>query len=461
MAGIGFVLRRLTRRNDLGGATQALVTATAVTSGPWLMTVLAIAGTDLWSRLQSQPWDHSTFRIVLSYDFCFSLVLTAPVVTVATRLVADQLFAGRIDRIGATYLHALGLTLMVQVPLAVLFWTCAADLPLGARLAAIACYAALIGLWVTMTCLSVLRDLKWALAAFALGMAAAVAGGVSLAHVLGGAGLVGSFAAGAAIILFIGAARILREFEYKHYPLRNVLADCRPYWQLAIVGLLTAAAPWADKWVLWLSPFGERLDIGLIDFPAYDAAMFFAYLAMVPCMALFFVVSETDFFLAYRRFFDELLDGSTLSQIESHRRQLIDRLAAAGSTLLLLQVLVTATVLLASPLLVATTLITPVQFPIFRFGLLGAFSHGLLNCALVVMSYLDVRRSQIVVVGTFLVTNALFTLALEPLGYTALGYGYVAAATVSLVTAVSILGVKFHKLLFLVFISNNPSVRAH
>ena len=461
MAGIGFVLRRLTRRNDLGGAAQALVTAAAVTSGPWLMTVVAIAGTDLWSRLQSQPWDHSTFRIVLSYDFCFSLVLTAPVVTIATRLVADQLFAGRIDRIAGTYLHALGVALLIQVPLAVLFWVYATDMPWAARLASIACYAALVGLWVTMTFLSVLRDFKWALGAFAFGMSVAVAAGVGVAHTAGAAGLVTSFAVGAVIILFIGAARILREFEYKQYRFRALLTDCRPYWQLAIVGMLTAAAPWADKWVLWLSPFGERLSIGLVDFPAYDAAMFFAYLAMIPCMALFFVVSETDFFIAYRRFFDELLDGSTLAQIESHRRQLIDRLAAAGSSLLLLQVLVTAIALLASPILVAATLITPVQFPIFRFGLLGAFSHGLLNCALVVMSYLDIRRSQIVVVGTFLATNALFTLALQPLGYMALGYGYVAAATVSLVTAVSILGVKFHKLLFLVFISNNPSVRAH
>ena len=44
MAGVGFALRRLADRSDLGGAAQAYLHATVITSGPWLMTILALAG---------------------------------------------------------------------------------------------------------------------------------------------------------------------------------------------------------------------------------------------------------------------------------------------------------------------------------------------------------------------------------------------------------------------------------
>lgn len=89
MAGIGFVLRRLTRRDDLSGALQAFTAAAAITSGPWLLTVLAIAGSGLGGAFSAVPAEYQTFRIILSYDFCFSLVLTAPATTLASRLVAD------------------------------------------------------------------------------------------------------------------------------------------------------------------------------------------------------------------------------------------------------------------------------------------------------------------------------------------------------------------------------------
>lgn len=459
MAGIGFVLRRLTARDDLSGATQAYAAAAAVTAGPWLLTILAITATEFWGRLSTMPWEHETFRIVLSYAFCFSLVLTAPVATIATRIAADRIFAHRADALGGLFLETLALALALQAPLVTAFWLLGPDLPWPVRLAAIACHCALAGLWVATAFLSVLRDFAVVLAAFVVGMGAAVAAAVWLARPLGAAGLLGAFALGAACVLAIGGARLLVEFPFARPGRRALLREAWGYRSLGLFGLVAAAAPWADKWVLWFGPESERLPSGLVNYPAYDSAMFLAYLAMIPGGALFFVALETDFFLAYRRFFDELLHGAPLARIEAGRRDLIARIARAGIALVVLQAIVTAVALLASPALVEAGVLTAAQYPIFRFGLLGAMFHTLLGALLAILSYLDVRRTQLVVAFVFLAANAGAALAFAPFGTAVQGYGYVMASMVALLVAAILGAGHFRELVYLVFIINNPSVR--
>ena len=459
MAGIGFVLRRLTQRDDLSGALQAYAAAAAVTSGPWLLTVLAIAGSGLGAAWISGSPQYQSFRIILSYDFCFSLVLTAPATTVAARLVADQLFAERIDEIVPTYLATLAVALVVQMPLAALFWCLCIDLPWLEAAAAIACYAALVALWVSAAFLSVLREFGFVLLCFVLGMAVACGGSLWAGDRLGSAGMLACFGIGIALIAFTASGRLFARFPHGTLPFADLVAAARRNRVLLLIGLLTAAAPWADKWVMWFGSSSERLNSGLHHAPYYDSAMFLAYLAMVPGSAAFFVISETGFFLSYRRFFDEVLSGGSLSRIESQRRELCRRIAEAGVSLILLQALVTVTVELAGPLLVRFGLLSGMQYPIFRFGVLGAQFHLLLNCLLVVMSYLDLRADQVACALVFLLLNAGLTAALLPFGAPFDGYGYFLGSLLAFLFAAGLTASRCHDLIYVAFVRNNASVR--
>ena len=44
MAGIGFALRKLARRDDLLGILQGYAHSALVSAGPWVFTVLSLAG---------------------------------------------------------------------------------------------------------------------------------------------------------------------------------------------------------------------------------------------------------------------------------------------------------------------------------------------------------------------------------------------------------------------------------
>ena len=458
MAGIGFVLRTLTRRDDLAGGAQAYLAAAAVTSGPWLLTVLAILLTDALGRMHGSPADQETFRAILSYNFCFSLVLTSPVTVVATRITADRIFAGDLDTIGSTYLQALCASVALQTLPMAAFWGLAVHLPWGLRLMAIASYTSLVGLWVTVTFLSVLKDFRLALGIVASGMAAAC-GCAVLARPLGAGGLLGGFTLGTSIIAVLGGARILMEFAPRPLAWQDTWQAARGFPSLAAIGLVGAAAPWADKWVMWCSPGAERLDSGLLDFPAYDSAMFIAYLVMVPGIAMFFVAVETDFFVHYRRYFDELLGGARLARLELLRRTIVATVLRAGLSLLVLEGLVAAVVVLVGPTLVQIGWMTEQQHPIFRFGVLGALFHTQLLCLLVVLAYLDARRTQLVVVLVFLGLNAGLPALLLVLGERWYGYGYFSSSLASLLVAVVLTFVELHRLNYRVFVDNNPSLR--
>ncbi|MGI4798501.1 MAG: exopolysaccharide Pel transporter PelG [Janthinobacterium lividum] len=459
MAGIGFVLRRLTRRDDLSGALQAFTAAAAITSGPWLLTVLAIAGSGLGDALANSPPEYQTFRVMLSYDFCFSLVLTAPATTLAARLVADQLFAGNVDEIVPTFLATLAFALLVQMPLVVLFWLVPIDVGWVAAAAAIACYAALVALWVTTAFLSVLRDFGFVLLCFLGGMIVACGGSLIAGQMFGTAGMLTCFACGIAVIAFAGIGRLFLRFPYGPLKLGALLRAARRNRTLLLIGLLTAAAPWADKWIMWFGPSSERMASGLHHAPFYDSAMFLAYLAMVPGSAAFFVIAETGFFLSYRRFFDEILSGASFSRIESQRRELCGGIADAGVSLVLLQSLVTVTIELSGPMLVQAGVLTPVQYPIFRFGVLGAQFHLLLNCVLVVMSYLDLRADQIACASVFLALNAALTAAALLFGSNFDGYGYFLAGVLAFIFAAGLAAHRCRDLIYVAFIRNNASVR--
>lgn len=458
MAGIGFVLRRLTRRDDLAGGAQAYLAAAAVTSGPWLLTVLAILLTDALSRMHGDPADQETFRAILSYNFCFSLVFTSPVTVVATRITADRIFGGDIDIIGSTYLQALSVSVALQALPMLVFWGLATRLPWEIRLMAIASYTSLIGLWVTVTFLSVLKDFRLALGIVALGMVVACACGV-LARPFGAVGLLGGFTLGTSIIAVLGGARILMEFAWCPLAWRETWKAARGFPSLALIGFVAAAAPWADKWVMWCSPEAERLDSGLRDFPAYDSAMFIAYMVMVPGIAMFFVAVETDFFVHYRRYFDELLRGARLTRLEILRRTIVATVLRAGLSLLVLEGLVVAVAVLSGPTLVQLGWMTDQQHPIFRFGVLGALFHTQLLCLLVVLAYLDARRTQLLVVLVFLGLNTVLPALLISLGDRWDGYGYFAASLASLLLAVVLTFMELRQLSYRVFVTNNPSLR--
>ena len=114
MAGIGFELRRLLRKNTLIGLVEAYAYAGIIGSGPWVFSIVGILLIGLFSASVVVPdFLVTQFQTSVTYLVASSLILTGLVQLAFTRFVSDRLFEKKKDMI-LPNLHGL-LLLVVAV----------------------------------------------------------------------------------------------------------------------------------------------------------------------------------------------------------------------------------------------------------------------------------------------------------------------------------------------------------
>ena len=194
MAGIGFVLRKLANRDDLAGIFQGYLYAAIISSGPWLFTIICIGAlVTIGSQFLYQA-ELINFRIIIIYNFAFSLVLSAPVFMIATRYLADLIYAEQVERATGMYLGALTVLFGAQGLIVVPFYYGYAELLPLERFGAVANYFLITGIWLGSVFVTALKDYQMVTRTFAFGMMLSLIATLFLAPVLGSAGMLLGFA---------------------------------------------------------------------------------------------------------------------------------------------------------------------------------------------------------------------------------------------------------------------------
>ncbi len=460
MAGVGFALRRLADRPDLGGAAQAYIHATVITSGPWLMTIGALAGVSLFSEGLVDPSDSLAFRTVLIYSFCFSLCLTGGPTMAAARMIADMIFARRLGEASALIVSVYAVSLFGAVAFAAPLFFLIADLTPGAAIAAVANFGLVAAIWAGATFVTALKDYWTITVAFAVGMATALAMAVWMGGLWHLEGLIWGFNIGVGAIAFVLMGRILAEYPSDIRNIANIPGRLAPLWPYLAVGALHNCAAWADKWVMWGAPEAQSA-IGLVYYAHYDGAMFAAYLTMIPALAAFTLHVETGFFERYRRFYDDIADHATLPEIDRSHRDLMSTLFGGLRNLIVLQAAIAAVVILAAPTLIELLQMDYRQVGMFRFGVLGAAFHALIVVATIILSYFDLRWDNLKLQACFLATNVLGAFGSLAAGFPFYGYGYFLATAATALFGFWLVYRRVGKLPYVTFIANNPALRGH
>ena len=162
MAGIGFELRKLLRKETLVGLLQAYTLAGIIGSGPWVLSIVGILAIGLLSNALAAPSHQVTqFQTSVTYLVAGSLILTGFVQLAFTRFVSDRLFEKRKDLI-LPNLHGL---LLVVVAVASVLGTLALFLLLPGqalvyRLLMLAGFTVMCGVWILTILLSGMKRYK-------------------------------------------------------------------------------------------------------------------------------------------------------------------------------------------------------------------------------------------------------------------------------------------------------------
>lgn len=459
MAGIGFALRKLARRDDLLGILQGYAHSALVSAGPWVFTVLALAAVSVVSEGAMASEELNTFRLVVIYNFAFSLVGTGPVLMVATRYLADSIFLKQVDGVVGMFLGALVMLCAVQLPIVMAFYFLYIDAEPAFQFLAVANYMVVTGIWLVGIFLSALKDYGAITMAFFVGMATAAIAALVLANLWGGPGLLLGMTAGLAVILFGLIARLLSEYPYRLTAPFAFLPYFRKYWELSIAGFVLNLAIWVDKFIMWFAPEAELRVTGFLSYPDYDTAMFLAYLTVIPAIAGFVVSVETNFFERYLRFYRDIQRHATFAQIETNQRNLVATVLRGLRNLIVLQGSVTFLAIVLAPRVIDVIGLPASQLGMLRIGMLGSFFHALTISLAVFLAYFDLRKPMLLVYAVLLVSNVVFTLLSMHAGFPYYGYGYFLSALTAFATAVVVLAYYMDRLPYLTFVQSNTSVQ--
>ncbi|MFV8572081.1 exopolysaccharide Pel transporter PelG [Marinobacter sp. SBS5] len=448
MAGIGFELRRILKRDSLSSLIGAYGLASIISSGPWVLSVLGVMLIGIVSlTLAVRDLEIIQFLVSVTYLMAISLVLSGLFQHVFTRWVADRLYEKRNDLIlpnlmGVLWLSTV-LALLGGLP-AILFLL--PDTSTLYKLLMLANFVVLCNLWPVTIFLSGMKSYYLIVVLFAVGYTTAIVAALLLSN-FGLEGLLGGLLLGHSLLLFSFLFTIIRQYPSEKLIDFSFTRRSQIFPALIATGLLFNAAVWADKFIFWFHPDTSQHVIGTLRASAiYDLSIFLAYLAIIPGMAVFLVRMETDFSETYDRFYTAVREGDTLAHINGFRDEMV-RVAQNGIYEICKVQSFTLIVLFSwADEILAAIGISTLYLPIFYIDLVSVSMQLILLAIQNVLFYLDSRHINVSLCVIFFASNLIFTFLTIELGANFYGYGYAGATFLSSVIGLALLSRKFDRL---------------
>lgn len=456
MAGIGLLLEKLTRKDDMAGMFQGYPHGMFVTLGPWLLTAFWLGGTFILSSPYLEQEAVAGFRLVLLYNFTISLVLTGPLLLVINRYLGDLLLTRQIQKSSDMFMGAFGVMIITQLPLVGIFYGWVVGLPGMFRVAASINYFILATLWL----LSVYQQATktYRLAAWTLLIAIGLSLGMTLvfAESQNIAGMILGFSAGPLLIVFTQLAHALAEYRQSPAAPLAFLRYIRDYWELTLTGFFFFLSTCIDSWLYWFTTDATMLIQNMPSLPDYDTAKTLAWISIVPAMLVFLIHLETNFHDKYLRYYRTVRFHKKLADVEAKHHIIIRTIKRAARTIGILQGTISFVMILG-----AYQVLRLIQYPVeialsFRLNLLASLGHICCAILLILLLLFDFRRQATYLSGLYVLLNAVATMV--AIHYEApAGLGYLIASVIMTLTITWKFRTYIQKVPYHTFVVSNES----
>jgi uncharacterized membrane protein len=450
MAGIGFELKKILKKDSFLSEITAYLYAAMVSSGPWLISVMCLSILGLYRGFGENSEINEIFRSTVVYTYAFSLIFVGFIQLVTTRYLADRFYLGD-DRITMTTFFTSMLIILgpgsVLISIVYAFF----QVSLLYKITSVVLFLIVSLIWLSMIFLSTIKDYVSIVLAFAIGAVISVASALLLVRFMHQEGFIIGYALGQAVTFFWLLARLLVEFEPGRLWDPQLLRYFIKFWDLALIGVAYNLAIWIDKIVFWLAPDARMIVPYFLTHDMYEGPVFFAYLTIVPTLAIFLIKIETRFYLHYRNYYAKIMDKRSLASIMEEKELMVVMLKESIREVFIIQGAVTVLCIAFAPELVQAANLIPLQIPLLRICLIGAFLQVSLSMGVIVLFYFDLRKKVLAVTLFFLASNWLFSYVSTQLGFAFYGYGYCYSCLLSLLLAYKLISDSINDLEFITF----------
>src|SRR3990167_321480 len=427
MAGIGFELVHLLKKNTYGGLLQAFSLTTLISVGPGLLVILSLGIVCSFS-LFAIPTVQTTrqFLSVVIFLFSSSMIISSLLQYTFVRFMADLLFLKQFDLITPNFLGVLLVQLLVTIGIALpATFYFFADYNVILKLLLVSNFVILCLIWISTVLLTGFDSYKQLVWAFVIGYTSMI-----LVHFVFESQqnelvfLLFEFLL-AQCILFALLVRAIIDF----YP-SNILIQFQflkkenVYYTLIVANFFYNLGFWIDKYLFWFNPeTSYSIFPPLRLSPIYDLPMFISSLTIIPGFAVFMLQIESKFSLIFPKVMDTIFKRKTLAEIDAVSNELILSGREALYSLIKTQALVTVIVFLSVLFVFSVFNITTIYLNLLLILIVGASLNVILWGLISMLYYMTQYHHALYVTFIFVSCNFLFTEASLYAGPLYFGYG--------------------------------------
>ena len=296
MAGIGFELRKLLKKQTYGGLLQAYAFAGLISSGPWVLSIIGIMLIGIFSLGVIAPKEAiSQFQVTVTYLFLISLIGTGLVQLSFTRFVADRTFekdeTAILPNFNGLILVAMGTSLALALPFAAFMFP---EQTVLYRLLFVVGLAVMSAIWIATVFLTGMKHYRAIVFIFFVGYSATLGLALLFRPFLGMDGLLLGFVLGHYLLLMGMIWLVYRNYHSDRFVAFDIWKPGAMYLSLMAAGFFFNLGAWIDKLMFWYFPDTGQQVIGPLHASViYDFPIFLSYLSVIPGMAVFLVRIET------------------------------------------------------------------------------------------------------------------------------------------------------------------------
>ncbi len=447
MAGIGFELRKILKKDTLFGALRAYSYAGIISSGSWILSIVGILLIGILGLPFVVPGGQITqFQVSVTYVIATSLILTGPLQLAFTRFTSDRLFEGRPDLVFSNYhgvvLVTTVMSLLISLPLALFVFP---EQSVAYRLLLMIALAVTSNVWIAVILLSGMKQYKQIVFTFLIGYSVTVGMALYLAP-WGLEGLIFGFLIGQILLLAGLVLPIYRTFSGPVFISFELFQRRFLYVSLLLIGFFYNLGIWIDKFIFWYAETGQQVIGPLHASVIYDIPIFLAYLCILPGMAVFLVRIETDFVEFHHAFYDAVRDGSSLEQIERMRNMMVRSIRVGLYEIIKVQSIVILLLFVMGGTILRALNISQLYLPLLYIDVVAASLQVVFLGILNIFFYLDRRKVVLWLTAGFVALNGLLTFATISLGPNFYGYGFAGALLMVVMAGVYFLDRKLDSL---------------
>ena len=437
MAGIGFELKKIFRKNNISRFISGYFYAAFASIGPTLVMFAFLLGAHFTMRRYGVNYmTRSAFSASVMYSFIISLVSSSLITNVLSRYLADTLYKKQFDKILAACYGSVFLGAVISGSFGLIFYLIA-KLNIYFEFLSYALIVQLTILFILMVFVSALREYKIITFSF---MIAAVIGLIIMYFMLiygMDVEIAGMFAFNiyfliTIILLMINISRTFQHNDGSYFYFIKYYKEVK---ELAISSMFYSITLFIHNIIIWFSPIGVLVANTYICAPSYDMASFFAMLTILPSTVLFVVNAETNFYDKYVEYVNILSGAGTLRELEDSRVELKNILYFELAFIVEMQFMITIISMFLARYLFPYFGISSEIYGYFGFLAIGYLCLIMVNLVTVFMFYFDARNEVAKIMSFLLVSNILCTYVTLLLGQKFYGMGTLVASFLSFIYA--------------------------